>query len=84
MQRTPNKSQHNKLIPDKRILPPLLPGLELATFRLRVLRYTNKPSRTGLNEQQTVSLTPKAYHCMLDGSNSIWKLADEIPKEHTA
>ena len=31
-----NKSQHRKLILEKKILPPLLPGFEPATFRSRV------------------------------------------------
>ena len=38
MDRTPNKSQHTKLTLEKKILPPLLPGLELATFRSRARR----------------------------------------------
>ena len=38
MERTPNKSQYTKLTLEKKILPPLLPGLELATFRSRVGR----------------------------------------------
>ena len=33
-----NKSQHKKLTLAKNILPPLLPGLEPATFRSRVRR----------------------------------------------
>ena len=33
-----NKSQHTKLTLEKKILPPLLPGSELATFRSRVRR----------------------------------------------
>ena len=36
--RTPNKIQHTKLAVEKNILPPLLPGFELATFRPRVRR----------------------------------------------
>ena len=32
VERTPNKSQHTKLTLEKKILPPLLPGLEHATF----------------------------------------------------
>ena len=36
--RTPNKSQHSKLTLEKKILPPFLPGFELATFRSRVRR----------------------------------------------
>ena len=38
MERTPNKSQHTKLILEKNILLPLLPGFELATFRSRLRR----------------------------------------------
>ena len=33
MEWTPNKNQHRKLTLDKKILPPLLLGFELATFR---------------------------------------------------
>ena len=33
-----NKSQHRKLTPEKKILPPLLQGFEPATFRSRVRR----------------------------------------------
>ena len=36
MERTLIKSQHTKLTLEKKILPPLLPGFELATFRSRV------------------------------------------------
>ena len=38
VERTPNKSQHTKLTLEKKILPPLLPVFELATFRSRVRR----------------------------------------------
>ena len=34
-ERTPNKSQHIKLTLEKKILPPILLGFELATFRSR-------------------------------------------------
>ena len=37
VERTPNKSQHMSWL-EKKILPPLLPGFELATFRSRVWR----------------------------------------------
>ena len=37
-ERAPNKSQHTKLTLEKKILPPLPPGFELATFRSRVWR----------------------------------------------
>ena len=38
MERTSNKSQHTKLTLEKKIVPPLLPGFELATFRSPVRR----------------------------------------------
>ena len=38
VERTPNRSQHTKLTLEKEILPTLLPGVELATFRSRVRR----------------------------------------------
>ena len=38
MERTPNKSQHSKLTLEKKILPLLLPGFELATYESRVRR----------------------------------------------
>ena len=38
MERIPNKNQHRKITLEKEILPPLLPGFELATFRSRVRR----------------------------------------------
>ena len=41
VERTPNKSQHTKLILEKKILSPLLPGFDLATFRSRV-RHSNQ------------------------------------------
>ena len=45
VERTPSKSQHTKLTLEKKILLPLLPGFELATFRSRVRRSTSKLSR---------------------------------------
>ena len=42
VERTPSKSQHTKLTLAKKILPPLLPGFELATFRSRVRRSNNE------------------------------------------
>ena len=36
MERALNKSQHTKLILEKKILPPLLPGFELTTFQSQV------------------------------------------------
>ena len=38
VERTSNKSQHTRLGLEKKILPPLLPGFQLATFRSRVRR----------------------------------------------
>ena len=56
VERTPNKSQHTKLTLEKKILPPLLPGLELATFRSRVRRSNQQaipaPGDYFLNKDQ--------------------------------
>ena len=41
VEQTPNKSQHTKLTLKKKILLPLLPGFELATFQSQVWRSTN-------------------------------------------
>ena len=41
VERIPNKSQNTKLTLERKILPPLMPGFELATFRSRVRRCTN-------------------------------------------
>ena len=48
VERTPNKSQHTKLTPEKKILPTLPPGFELGTFRSRVRRSYHKLSRPPL------------------------------------
>ena len=45
IERTLNESRHTKLTLEKKILPPLLPGFELSTFRSRVRRSTYKLSR---------------------------------------
>ena len=56
VERTPIKSQHTKLNLEKKLLPPLLPRFELATFRSRVRRSTNKLSRlVETRHQHTVS-----------------------------
>ena len=39
MERTSNKSQHTKLTLEKKVLPPLLPGFKLATFRTSPALY---------------------------------------------
>ena len=67
MERTPNKSQHTKLTLEKKILPPLLPGFEFATFRSRV-RRSNKQAISRLPScqccnflQPTISWLQKNY-----------------------
>ena len=55
MVQTPNKSQHTKLILEKKILPPPLPGFELATFRSRVRRLYQQAIR--LHSAQKVPVT---------------------------
>ena len=48
VERTLSKSQHTKLTLEKKILPPLLPGFELANFRSRVRRFNKKLSRLSM------------------------------------
>ena len=57
MERTPNKSRLKKLTLEKKILPPLLPGIELATFRSRDWRCVNKLSRLGLIGNNVLSIS---------------------------
>ena len=53
------RSQHTKLTLEKKILPPPLPGFELATFRSRVRCYTNKLSRIVLSVNLFLIVTGK-------------------------
>ena len=57
---TPNKSQHTKLTLKKNIIPPLLPGFELTTFRVRIRRSTSKPSRLCPPTSKSTSLAMKS------------------------
>ena len=45
-----NKSQHRKLTLEKKILPPLLQGFKLATFRSRVRRSNHWASPAPVNQ----------------------------------
>ena len=71
MERTPNKSQYTKLTLEKKILPPLLPGFELTTFRLRVLRAN----------QQAIpapgSITNEALNMQALEVNNFWAVSSE-------
>ena len=51
-----NKSQHRKLTLEKKVLPPVLPGFEPATFRLRVRRSVAELS--SLPHQLSLTLLP--------------------------
>ena len=54
LERAPNKSQHRKLSLEKKILPPLLWGFELVTFRSRVQRSTMRyPEISGSENHNT-------------------------------
>ena len=55
MEQTPNKSQHTKLTLEEKILPPLLPGFELATtlflpilFSLSIRLYNTSNTDNGV------------------------------------
>ena len=56
MEWTPNKSQHTKLTLEKKILSPLLPGFELATFRSRVRRPYQQAIPTKAQLVQTAAV----------------------------
>ena len=56
VERTRNKSQHRKLTLAKKILPPLLQGFELATFRSRVRRSYQQADLLGNIRPQSSQL----------------------------
>ena len=59
-------SQHTKLTLEKKILPPLLPGFELETFRSRVRRFNQQaipaPRRNRTSYTSTLMTTPHPDH----------------------
>ena len=62
MERKPNKSQHTKLILEKKILPLLLQRFELATFRSRVQRsYQQAIQNTTRHNTCSKTTTPTNY-----------------------
>ena len=75
MEWTPNKSQHTKLTLKKKILPLLLPGFELATFRSRVrgsnqqaIRAPQKALYTrycGVTHEISRQLTTQSHLCAI-------------------
>ena len=78
--RTPNKSQHTKLTLEKKFLPPLLPGFELATFRSRVRRsYQQATSVTRCSTGNMWPYPPKRG--ILIVSMKFWFL--QTCKEHS-
>ena len=68
-----NKSQHRKLTLEKKIIPPLLPGFEPATFRSRVRRSNHWaiPALGGYkhhkNREQTLT------HLKREDKTVLWK-----------
>ena len=77
VERTPNKSQHTKLTLEKKILPPVLPGFEFATFPSRVRRFTTRgiptpiarrprlppPSNTGAHLNTGIWVESESHTC---------------------
>ena len=63
MERKPNKNQHTKLTLEKKILPPLLTGFELVTFRSRVRRSNQQAIPTPCHG---TLLTPQTFCFSLD------------------
>ena len=58
LERTPNKSQHTNLTLEKIILPPLLPGFELVTFRSRIWRSNQQ----AIQAQRTPQIKSERLH----------------------
>ena len=54
-----HKSHYRKLTMERKILPPLLPGFELAIFPSRVRRFTNWPPNSGRLSNLPVYLPTK-------------------------
>ena len=52
-----NKSQHRKLTLEKKILPPLLPGLERGTFRLESSALTTELSPLPMKNTDQAKIT---------------------------
>ena len=69
VERTPNKSQHTELTLEKKILPPLLPGLELAAFRSRVQQAS--PATTDELHARICDLAG-TYELLVDLHLSVW------------
>ena len=66
-------SQHRKLTLEKKLLPPLLPGLEPDTFRSRVHRFTTElfPLPHGSLKIQTVDHLDELQHGLeIAGTNT--------------
>ena len=53
VEQIPNKGQHRKLTPEKKILPWLLLGFELTNFSSQARRSTNAMSKTGWLKHKT-------------------------------
>ena len=62
MERTLNKGQHTKLTLEKKILPPLMPGFELATFR----------SRDRRSNQQAIPAVQKNFESVIRSEVSMY------------
>ena len=68
VERTPNKRQHRKFILEKKLLPPILPGFELAPFRSQVRRSYQQAIPTPRTAwMQSGDLTEDAFHYLPTG-----------------
>ena len=64
VERTSNKSQHTKLTLEKKILPPLLPGFELTTFRSQVRCLVTSTSSSIIQQLRNFHLANlKNFRC---------------------
>ena len=81
VERTQNKNQHTKLSLEKKILPPLLPGFELATYRSRVRLSSNKLSRLPLDLVHSMQsdgnlLSTKWYRGLISDHTAVLRKLD--------
>ena len=73
VERTPNKSQHTKLTLEKKILLPLLPGFELATFRSQI-RRSNQQAIPLREQPDANSYTLSSQGLMVIATHSLLKV----------
>ena len=65
------KSQHTKLTLEKKTLPPLLPGFELASFRSRVRRSNQETISALTNTPSKATVSRTLFECVENRCRSL-------------